>query len=291
MSQSLYMNSELWWLEDYSGLSNFALFYQKTQFGDKLYMLGGMWSDPKFKFEGKVTGKQWFEYDFTSQLCSRLLEVLKVGNFDDPLEPSITAVSNAEGRKFVMASKTSGAAVWLEQDVDGSWMEKGSERVGDCSQVGTLFGGAAVSGDSLYFFGGFQSTGEQNHNYCSNDYNWDKQISGTKFLHEWRQNENWKYAAWPVAWDMKCRYGHGVASTTHQVFIFGGTHGNLDNTHPQIDEDIQYNPEPGSQAIMDNRIMIGPSEYLLWDAKISIEQNKMGVKNGAMNFQICLELI
>ena len=145
----------------------------------------------------------------------------------------------------------------LEHWIQGSWSSMIGDTV-DCGEqqqqsgtdVGNLpnpvaFFGATVSGTSLYVFGGGNGCGDR---YCSNGL-WHEQYSYTyvrsnasgstsestfvrlDYLHSWDQGRDWAFDLYAKPENMTNRYGHAMASMGDHVFLFGGTHGNLDATH------------------------------------------------------------
>jgi hypothetical protein len=146
-----------------------------------------------------------------------------------------------------------------------------------------MFSSATISGDSIFISGGLMDFSSSNHPLngarCDgggNDVDGGGNSSnggGNINLHEWRQNENWKSYNWAVP-KISCRYGHAAVSTIHQVFIFGGTYGNVDNTWGRF-----FRDETGDAK--DNRIEFDwPNETFPFD---DLDQSKMGIRYGTIS--------
>ncbi len=79
------------------------------------------------------------------------------------------------------------------------------------------------------------------------------------------------------------RYGHSMVSTENRMYIFGGTHGNIDNTHPA--QDMMVGDGEPQELVMENRMSVKDStaESELKD----IENANMGIRTALDDLWEC----
>ena len=286
--------------EDYAGMSHFALVYQPS---GSLRFLGGQWSVPSFVSGGKLV---WGEYNVSAKSWKlsqggtyqgptqtygvEMTRLTGSGIYDGPPQTygdEMTAVGDDTGRIFVLADlMADGSSAW-ERWVQGKWAPPVTTSSVTSVQglpYAVTFFGASVCGGSLYFFGGGRENGmyrwyesathsvkTMNNEASAAEPDTNSMSGGPPStwvaenvdFYAWDQ-VSWNRTKWQVPF--KLRYGHGMTSTDNQIFIYGGTYGNLDNTHPDV-------KDAGGMEWVDNRKMpmLGNSQG---------DPEKMGVKYG-----------
>jgi len=191
---------------------------------------------------------------------------------------AMAAAGNLEGSIFVLSGLNDGSVVW-EQQVQGTWISQttswGPQGSGSITTYlddffvltdTVTFCSASMCGGSLYAFGGGV------HDTAGGRFQEGALQMQVPLL---RWDEYWMQRPW-VDTPFRNRYGHGMTATTDHIFIFGGTFGNLDNTHP--------NSYSGDWS-RDNRIVNG-CPVQCGESPCSNDygcvhgQADMGVKNG-----------
>ena len=106
----------------------------------------------------------------------------------------------------------------------------------------SLFHGAAVCGGRLYVSGGGAANSERWGEAGSSDNPMSLVVYDMTMA--WSREE---YQDEPSAPPPRSRYGHGTVATAEpkQLFVFGGTYGNIDNTHPNggVDSENRMTPD------------------------------------------------
>jgi hypothetical protein len=188
---------------------------------------------------------------------------------------AMAAAGNLEGSIFVLSGLNDGSVVW-EQQVQGTWISQttswGPQGSGSITTyLDDFFGftdtvtfcSASMCGGSLYAFGGGV------HDTAGGKFEEKQQVPLLAWDEGWMQRP-------VIDTPFRNRYGHGMTATTDHIFLFGGTFGNLDNTHPNSEN---------HDWSRDNRIVNG-CPVLCGESPCSNAndcnhgQADMGVKNG-----------
>ena len=147
------------------------------------------------------------------------------------------------------------------------------------------FFGATVCGASVYVFGGGTvalSIPRWSERGCDLPYH---------KLYAWDQGRDWASDSFAKPDTITTRYGHAMASMGHHVFLFGGTHGNLDNTQADAERSCDHCDRTdgvGCGIPVDNRDLVQvrdsvPVTDLQPQSNSDLESRHKwwGVKNGA----------
>ena len=195
---------------------------------------------------------------------------------------AMAAAGNLEGSIFVLSGLNDGSVVW-EQQVQGTWISQttswGPQGSGSITTYlddfflltdTVTFCSATMCGGSLYAFGGGVHVTSGGRFEEGRGRDRDQQIPLLGWDEDWMQRP-------VIDTPFRNRYGHGMTATTDQIFIFGGTFGNLDNSHSDS--------ENGDWS-RDNRMVNGcpvrcEESQTCSDANdCNHGQADMGVKNG-----------
>jgi len=157
------------------------------------------------------------------------------------------------------------------------------------------FYGATVCGASVYVFGGGTVASERwvdsdGKNMSVQMPRWSERGCDLPYhkLYAWDQGRDWASDSFAKPDTITTRYGHAMASMGHHVFLFGGTHGNLDNTHADAERSCDHCDRTdgvGCGIPVDNRDLVQdrdvqPQSNSHW-IELESRQKWWGVKYGA----------
>ena len=195
------------------------------------------------------------------------------------MQRSPAAVSDADGNIFLLAQVCSDSGPskfdhlkYIKRLDEYSWTGSNVEKI-DVDNVGaTLFFGATPCIQGLCVFGGGMQGGDR----WRERYSDEAPLGGIQDLIYYDQDLKWKKSQADIAsLGIQNRYGHSMVSTGTQVYIFGGTRGNIDNTHPDADQ-------PRGDEMMENRIdarnLTGP---------FPLENAHMGIRLALDDLWVC----